>query len=138
MRPLTAALGLAIFYHLGFSEALDNHCVDGVSFQPGDVDFLISSIASNFLNPAESNPDSVLIEASHNVKFTSGSATGCVLNNFLFENTHFKLTDFANGLQELVNACNGGGGVANSAFNGDSGLSLAVVLSNDGDCNQFE
>lgn len=104
----------------------------GSNVNGGDFSNLVNDINSDNFNPPVANPFALNRLSSQS--FTLGSAGVCVVNSFIFENTHVFLSDVASGAQSVFNSCNAQGG--QTTIHGDSGLSLTLTVFSPGsfDC----
>lgn len=111
--------------------SIDVDCNNQPFFSSEDVGNLVSLLSNNNFENAPANPESVELDDQQNWILTSGSATVCIGNEFIFnQNTHFSLFDLATVVSEIVLKCNGGGGEADSSVTGDTGTTLDVALTN--------
>lgn len=125
MRFSTSGFILATFLA---STTYALQCQTEAALNLNDVTNLINDLNSNNINPPESDPGFVSLTAFSNFAVQQGTAKICCENQFLFENTHFKLSDMAFAAQVVENSCGSGGGFTN--IQGDSGLQLVVRVIN--------
>lgn len=86
----------------------NNPRVDGIGqFTVADGQALQGNLAQNNLN--NSPGTHFLLKANHRQKFTHGSAKACVVNSFLFANTHVALGDVAFAVNFLLGECGSAG-----------------------------
>jgi hypothetical protein len=78
-----------------------------------------------------SGTDPVALPVDSSLTFTNGNAVACIGNAFFGNhNTHFSNLDWADAIMSIVFQCDGGGGNANTAVTGDTGITLEVSLTN--------
>ncbi|KAL2004847.1 hypothetical protein VTN00DRAFT_3120 [Thermoascus crustaceus] len=99
---------------------------NGFHIQLDDLHNLINDINTNNVNPPEQDPNFVPLDHLSQDTWTLGGASVCVSNDFVFENTHFKMSDVAFAANVITNACGDAGGQTN--IQGDSGLTLVVWI----------
>lgn len=91
-------------------------------FNVADGQDLQRQIANNNLNPSPGR--NFELKAGNKKKFTRSSVKACVVNSFLFENTHVALGDVAFAVNFLLEQCGSAGLVG-------SGLFLHQLTNND-------
>ncbi|KAJ2981345.1 hypothetical protein NQ176_g2084 [Zarea fungicola] len=94
------------------------------AFNIADAEALYNSIQTNNIHPSPGTE--FLLEAGNQQNFYEGGAKVCVMNPWLFENTHISLGDVGYATNYMINACGAYGG--HFLIQGDSGLNIDVYL----------
>jgi hypothetical protein len=104
---IAVAVAVAACFQLGLAADCTTQAnfASAESFDLTDAQTLQQNIVSDNFNPPLNFP--IPAQSTSHSTLSFGSATACIENQFLFENTHLAQSDVAFAIQDIIDQCGG-------------------------------